>query len=345
MHGTQDFRKRCRVLAALSALGLWAAGCQTSSLPLTFSPIETPPTATAWTLPIIDAHMHINYDSSAEKLVSLMDAAGVRQMVLMARYYRGDGRSSDEEALAMARRFPGRFIPFVGGQRPELARADAWTTPDNAASSTLLAQADQKLRSGEFFGLGEFIIRHYGYTTRTTLEGEVHLPVDTWLMGKLATLAARYRVPLLIHMEGEPDATPGMVSLLKSHPKANIIWAHSCGRSSARVIRQVLADHPNLFCDLGGMTNTGGYGSGWPRRGPWTFLIEDGSGNLLPDMKALHEDYPTRFLIGTDVAHTDRLVDYRRRIGRFRELLNQLTPTTARRLAYENAEALLIRNR
>lgn len=325
------------MLAALSALGVWAAACGTPSSRPAFPEIEA--------LPIIDAHVHINHDTSAEKLVSLMDEAGVRRMVLMARYYRGDGRSSDEDALAMARRFPGRFIPFVGGQRPQLGRAAAWSNPNDSFSAKLLAEASRKLETGEFFGLGEFIILHYAYTSARTFEGEVRLPVDTWLMGELAGLADKFRVPLLIHMEGEPEAIPGMRSLLKRHPKANIIWAHSCGRSSATLIRQMLAEHPNLFCDFGGMTNTGGYGSGWPKQGPWTFLIEDGMGNLYPEMKVLYEDYPTRFLIGTDVAHTDRLVDYTRRIRRFRQLLSQLTPATARRFAYENAEALLLRTR
>lgn len=326
------------MLAALSALGVWAAACGTPSSRPTFPETEA--------LPIIDAHMHINHDTSAEKLVSLMDEAGVRRMVLMARYYRGDGRSSDEDALAMARRFPGRFIPFVGGQRPQLGRAAAWSNPSDSFSARLLAEAYRKLESGEFFGLGEFIILHYAYTSAAgTFEGEVRHPVDTWLMGELAGLADKFRVPLLIHMEGEPEAIPGMRSLLKRHPKANIIWAHSCGRSSATLIRQMLAEHPNLFCDLGGMTNIGGYGSGWPKQGPWTFLIEDSMGNLYPEMKVLYEDYPTRFLIGTDVAHTDRLVDYTRRIRRFRQLLSQLTPATARRFAYENAEALLLRTR
>ncbi len=322
----------------LLAWGL--AGCETPGprlTPAAFSPIDPGPNPTADTLPIIDAHGHLNYDMSGETLISLMDRAGVRRMVLMARYYRGDGRSSDEQALALARRFPGRFIPFVGGQRPELGQAYVW---DHSTASPLLAEASRKLRSGEFLGLGEFIILHYAYSTRTTVEGEVRIPVDTPLMRGVASLASEFHVPLLIHMEGEPDAVPGMASLLRSQPGAKIIWAHSCGRSSAAVIRQMLAQHANLYCDLGGMTNTGGYGSGWPRQGPWTFLIENGSGTLLPEMKALYEDHPTRFLIGTDVAHTDRLVDYLRRIRRFRQLLAQLTPTTARRLAYENAEAL-----
>lgn len=42
MDGTQPFRKRCRVLGALSALAIWAAGCQPSSPPLTFPPTEIP---------------------------------------------------------------------------------------------------------------------------------------------------------------------------------------------------------------------------------------------------------------------------------------------------------------
>jgi hypothetical protein len=289
--------------------------------------------------------MHIVHDTSAEKLVSLMDEAGVRRMVLTARYYSGVGRSSDGDVLAMARRFPGRFIPFVSGHRPQLGRADAWSNPSDSFSARLLAEAYHKLESGEFFGLGEFIVRHYADTSGRAFGGEVRHSVDTWLMGELAGLADKFRVPLLIHMEGEPEAIPGMRSLLKRHPKANIIWAHSCGRSSATLIRQMLAEHPNLFCDLAGMTNTGGYGSGWPKQGPWTFLIEDGMGNLYLEMKVLYEDYPTRFLIGADVAHTNGLADYTRRIRRFRQLLSQLTPATARRFAHENAEALLLRTR
>ena len=58
--------------------------------------------AVAFPLPIIiDAHGHLNGDMSAERLVQLMDAAGVKSMVLMARYYRGArdaGNGRDEQA-------------------------------------------------------------------------------------------------------------------------------------------------------------------------------------------------------------------------------------------------------
>lgn len=95
--------------------------------------------------------------------------------------------------------------------------------------------------------------------------------------------------------------------------------------------RQVLhfTDFPNLICGLGGMTGEGqtyGYGTYWPRYTKWIHLIEDGAGRLFPQFRQLYEDFPDRFLIGNDVAHTPGLQTYQARIARFRVLLSQLTP-------------------
>lgn len=80
--------------------------------------------ATPEALQVIDAHNHLNHDMPAEELVKLMDRNGVRAMVLMARYYggRNAGYGRDEQAADYAAKYPGRFIPFVAGQRGELGR-------------------------------------------------------------------------------------------------------------------------------------------------------------------------------------------------------------------------------
>ncbi|MBI2088598.1 MAG: amidohydrolase family protein [Deltaproteobacteria bacterium] len=300
-------------------------------------------------LSIIDAHGHLNGDVLAETLIALMDRAGVSRMVLMARYYgaRAGGLGSDEQALAYATKYPGRFIPFVAGQRPVLVSRMRWLSPDRQAED-LLRNAEAKLRSGEFYGLGEFIMLHYAYTTRhgeTGGEQDVNVPVDSPLMRRFADLATAYRVPLLIHLEAEPDAVAQMARLLEYASSTKVIWAHNCGRASANQIKTLLARYPNLLCDLGGMMATpdSGYGHYWPRRTPWMHLIEDGSGQLYPDMKALYEAYPDRFLIGTDAAHTPALADYERRIHRFRQILSNLQPETTQRLAFKNAEELFRR--
>lgn len=312
-----------------------------------FSPISIQPETQNWELPIIDAHNHLNGDMTGERLVRLMDAARVRRMVLMARYYRGEGDlpGSDEQALAIARQHPGRFLPFVAGQRPELGTQWAWMHP---GATGLPKEADSKLRSGEYFGLGEFILRHHAYRTGDgQLGGEVNIPVDTPLMRVMMDLAAKYRAPVLIHAEAEPEVAPAVEAILRYQPNASLIWAHSCGRSSAKAIRELLQRHPSLYCDLGGMTRGGrsGYGNGWPRLTPWVFLIAQPGGTLFDEMRAVYEDFPSRFLLGADVAHSTYLRDYRDRIAEMRLWLDQLSPATARRLAYENAETLFLGTR
>lgn len=98
------------------------------------------------------------------------------------------------------------------------------------------------------------------------------------------------------------------------------------------------------MCDLGHMFNgprtLGGYGKYWPRKTPWIHLVQNDNGSLVPEMKELFESFPDRFLIGTDTAHTPVLRFYEYRIAIFRVFLAQLSAPTARKIGFENAEAL-----
>jgi len=297
-------------------------------------------------LPIIDAHMHLNRDMPAEQLIELMDRAGVKSMVLMARYYRSrraSGNGSDEQALQYAAHYPGRFIPFIAGQRPILLRRRMWTGPTHWKATSFLKKTKAKAQSGKFHGLGEFIMYHHAYSVYGSQGGgDVDIPVDSSLMHQLAKIGAEHNLPVLIHLEGEPDKLTAMISLLEKEPNTKFIWAHSCGRISAEQTRELLTRFPNLYCDLAGMTRASkrGYGNFWPRYTRWIHPIENGNGRLYPEMKKLYEDFSDRFLIGTDCAHTPALKTYEQRIYRFRVLLSQLTPATAGKLAYQNAEKM-----
>ena len=289
--------------------------------------------------------MHLNRDMSAERLIAEMDRAGVKAMVLMARYYGGanGGQGSDEQALAYAEKYPGRFIPFIAGQRGDLSTEYVWSNP---TADVYLGEAGEKARSGRFHGLGEFIMYHHAYQLpkwgQTGGAEDVVIPVDSGLMRGIANIGARYDIPVLIHLEGEPEKVAAMTRLLEARPKTKFIWAHSCGRMSAERIRGMLRRFANLMCDLGGMTRAkrGGHGTYWPRRTPWIQPIENGFGSLYPEMRQLYQDFPDRFMIGTDAAHTPALQLYQWRVKIFRQLLSQLSEGTARRLAYQNAEEL-----
>jgi hypothetical protein len=302
----------------------------------------------AATIPLIDAHNHLNGNISAEALTGPMDRAGVKRMVLLPRHYRSPkdgGLGSDEQARDYARSHPGKFIPFIGGQRDELGkRSRAWQ--DLSALDPLLLEMRDKLESGEFYGLGEFILVHHAYEIANTPEagGEVRLPADSKGLREIAKLAARHGAPVLFHAEAEPEVVEQVTRLIEGAPDTRFIWAHNCGRGSADQTRRLLSKFPNLSCDLGTMFNGpythGGYGKFWPRKTPWVHLVQRDDGSLIPEMKELFESFPDRFTIGTDIAHTPLLKHYEYRIAIFRVMLLQLSAPTARKIGYQNAEAL-----
>jgi len=292
--------------------------------------------------PIIDAHGHLGASFNWEIMVEVMDKNNVTRQTVMARHYPGpegprDLPGSDENALRLAERYPGRFFPLVGMQRPFLTGSHKWQSPDHDVER-LIEETEPKLASGKFFGVGEFIVRHWSYSRGPHAEQDN--PIYSTFMRRMSGIAARFDVPMVIHMEGYPALVDDFSRLLAEYPGARFIWAHNCGRGKAPVIRNMLTRHANLFCDLAGMTNVGttGYGVGWPRMEEFSSLIEQ-DGVLFPEMKALYEEFPDRFVLGMDVAHAPGMnqQNYSRRVNRFRNLLGQLKPGTAKKLAETNA--------
>ncbi len=289
--------------------------------------------------PIVDAHGHIGASFNVAKLVEDMDRNGVSKQIVMARAYPGpegdsDLPGNDQLALELAKKYQGRFYPLVGMQRPLLTGAHKWTTPD-ADIESLIRQTEDKLASGKFFGMGEFIVRHWAYSPgRHAEQGN---PIYSELMRRFSVLAAKYDVPMVIHMEGYPALVDDFSRLMKENPGTRYVWAHNCGRSKAAVIRTLMSRFPNLFSDLGGMTaEVRGYGTGWPRKEAFTALIEE-HGVLFPAMKSVYEEFPDRFMVGTDVAHAPAMRFYEGRVQRSRKLLEQLGPKTRLKIAEQNA--------
>jgi Tat protein secretion system quality control protein TatD with DNase activity len=293
--------------------------------------------------PIVDAHGHIGASFNVTKIIKEMVKNGVSKQIVMARRYPGgdsDLPGNDQLALKLAETYPGRFYPLVGMQLPMLTGAHKWNTLD-ADVESLIRLTERKLASGKFFGIGEFIVRHWAYQPAWAHSPGIHAeqknPIYSELMRRFSTLAAKYDVPMVIHMEGYPALVEDFSKLIKENPNTRYIWAHNCGRSKATVIRSLLSRHENLYCDLGGMTNEAtGYGSGWPRKEKFTSLIER-NGVLFPEMKSLYEEFPDHFMVGTDVAHAPAMRFYGGRVRRFRTLLDQLSPETRAKIAEQNA--------
>lgn len=334
-------------LAALAASGAYAQGQPRRSLPAIHAPGDFHIT----TVPVIDFHTHLQRRISAEDLVRHMDEVGVTRMVLMPLYYGdtgnsvNDGEGSDEQALAYFRRYPDRFIPFCGMQRGELNYAGAWQSGRDALR--IVEETGRKLASGEFFGIGELMLRFYPYTNRfgITATSNMDYPVFSPTMRRFADLSARYRAPMAVHAEAEPHVAEGMQKLLEAHPEAIVVWSHNCGRSSAKAIMEMMLRHRNLHADLGGMVYSGPqvehYGVYYPRRTEWMHLVVNMSGTVAADMLQLFEKFSDRFVIGTDIAHARVYALYRNHLPRWRYFFYQLSQEAAQNIAWRNADRLV----
>jgi len=279
----------------------------------------------AQTVPIIDLHFHADQAWDIHALVKLFDELGVAAA--------GNGaRGSDDLALKFAQQYPGRFIPYGGNEpiRGFISReGERAYTLQSRAVVEYLGQLETALRDKQFKGIGELVIN----STHSRADKASKYPADSSVMRRLWALSATYGIPLSAHMDATPESIQEMERLLASDRRGTWVWAHTGWLPAAdpSMLRRLLGAHLNLFCELSGRESIRRIYRGDP--------IDEG-GVLKPAWKALLEDLPDRFVIGTDVDPAT-LKTYAEEIGYWRGILAQLSPAAAVKLAHENAERLL----
>lgn len=293
--------------------------------------------------PIVDGHAHWGDSFDAAAIVQRYRAQGVIAQLVMPRYLGviGDLPTTDESVLKIAERYPGHMFVMAGMQRPDFTFMD-WNKPSRIAQN-ILNEIDKKLTERKVIGIGEILIRHWAYPGdggRVGQHAEIDKAFDSVFIRQVGLIALKHDVPVIIHMEGYPELVKQLERVLSESPLLKLVWAHGCGRLDPMIIRGLLERHPSLHCDLSNMTNTGGYGSGWPRAESFTSKMEVG-GVFLEPYRQLLIDFEGRFYIGMDVAHQSRWTmdqgnTFEKRVLRTRELLGQLPSGLARKLAYEN---------
>lgn len=193
-----------------------------------------------------------------------------------------------------------------------------------------LVELEAGLRTGAFSGIGELFVNNL----KSNPAGHTRLrfPADSPLMQRLWALSATYEAPLSVHMEAAEDSIAEMERLLVSDSKGTWIWAHTGNFAEPPLLRRLLNAHPNLYLEL---SNRLSLVSG--NKEP---SIDD-NGQLRPAWRELLDDFPSRFVIGTDRKGENYLEDYTAYINQWLEILTQLSSETALKLAHRNAEGLL----
>ena len=201
--------------------------------------------------------------------------------------------TSVAEALA-ALRDNGVVLAGVIGTPPELAqrlreadpaRVFDWYGPYSGArdwsrwyfDEDLPQRARAAIASGDYQGIGELHLIG-GFAPRW----------DTPVIKALLALSARYRVPMLVHVEF--SRADYLIGLCAQEPQARLLLAHGGAPMPPRELRRALDACPNLWWELSA-------------RDPWRYVsspITDEAGALRPEWRQLILDYSERLMLGSD---------------------------------------------
>jgi len=169
---------------------------------------------------------------------------------------------------------------------------------------SVVRHVEDRLARHRYAAIGEFHL--YG--------ADADLPVPR----RLVELARAHG--LVLHAHSDADAVE---RIFRQDPDARVLWAHA-GFDRPENVRALLERHRTLWADL-------------------AFRSEHGAGGRVdPAWRELFEAFPDRFMVGTDTFTPERLHYIPEHAAWSRAWLADLPVALAERIAWRNAEALLL---
>jgi hypothetical protein len=315
----------------------------------------------------IDTHVHVpgrhgrvvNVPQAVQAAAGVMDNNRICRMVLMpVPGVRGNFPPQVlEDFIAEARKYPDRFVVMGGGGTlNSMIHDEAGKGPVKQKLKDRFAKRSDAIIELGAIGFGEVGVLHLAAYRGQQFES---IAGDHPLFLMLADITAQHNVVIDVHFDlvmkdmktprwlPQPPNPPrlkrnieGFERFLRHNRNAKIVWAHLgsdfVGFRTPKLTRRMLNDHPNLYMSLR-------LGPGRvPSNHPMT-----ANGIKRPWLR-LFEDFPDRFVIGTDQIfslkgesltkqHAKQREIVRRQTNRF---LSYLPPKLARMIAFENAERI-----
>lgn len=312
----------------------------------------------------IDTHAHLEhmggvgqFAAAREVAAAEMNRLGIGRSLLMPPPQAPGNRFlyDIEELRRVVAVQDGRFLLLGGGGslNPMLHQTPPRDV-DDALRLRFRQRAEEILALGAV-GFGEIAAHHLSLPQMGSRHPYESVPADHPLLLLLADIAAEKNVPIDLHFDAAPhdiaplppplSQNPGnppairenlaaFERLLAHNRSARIIWAHAGSdpirTRTPQLCRELLARHANLFMSVR-------LGRGAPHP---AFALDE-NGRLKPGWLKLFEEFPDRFVLGSDMFHPPqpggvRAPFMKATLDNLRALLDQLPPDLARRIASEN---------
>jgi len=169
---------------------------------------------------------------------------------------------------------------------------------------TVVRHVEDRLRRFRYAAIGEFHV--YG--------ADADLPVPR----RMVQLARQHN--LLLHAHSDSDA---IERLFAQFPQARVLWAHAGFERPAQV-RALLRKHRTLWADL-------------------AFRNDHGNGGKVdPEWREAFQEFPDRFMVGTDTFTPERLHYIPDHANWSRAWMADLPAELAERIAWRNAQDLIM---
>ncbi|HPU52134.1 MAG TPA: hypothetical protein PK359_11295 [Burkholderiaceae bacterium] len=169
---------------------------------------------------------------------------------------------------------------------------------------SVVRHVEDRLRRFRYAAIGEFHV--YG--------ADADLPVPR----RMVELARQHN--LILHAHSDADA---IERLFVQFPQARVLWAHA-GFDRPANVRALLRKHPGLRADL-------------------AFRSDHGNGGKVdPEWREAFVEFPDRFMVGTDTFTPERLHYIPEHANWSRAWLADLPAPLAERIAWRNAQELIL---
>ena len=280
-------------------------------------------------VPIADVHRHVQRWVSAEQLKQQMQEQNVGWSGAVGAPF------GPWDTAPYAQLLGQKYIATAG--QVELSGiyaqhgASGLTDINLDTYKTLLQRSDKLFADGRIKGFGELILNNQ--TSNPMLSFRRKVNIDSAPVEAMFKIAAKHKGFVQIHSEDDADSVDQLKTLATKYPDVAIILSHCLLTGNVDLIKSLLSQHPNLYCEMSARSK-----SHYPNIDNERIRtrVVYGEDFAKAEWVKLIDSLPTRFMVGTDTYNPN--VNFEQNIAEIRKgLLATLQPASIELVAYKNA--------